>query len=312
MKVGTRASKLARLQTDLVVGRIAELFPSETVEIVTISTGGDRNRSVPIADLGVRGVFVKELEDALLAGEVDFVVHSLKDMPSDLPEGLSLVAVLNREDRRDVLVSRDGLSLAELPPKSRLATSSRRRAAQIKAVRDDLEFVDIRGNVPTRIEKMQAGQCDAMVLAAAGLTRLGLDEHISEAFAIDLCTPAAGQGALALECREKDRELVEKLVLLDDPAVRAEIECERAYLAELGGGCSVPIGASARMIEDSLELTGCIAALDGSSIFRREHLGPLAEPEALGRELASLMLEGEARKVVASLRASLPGAISPP
>ncbi|MCA9806150.1 MAG: hydroxymethylbilane synthase, partial [Cyanobacteria bacterium HKST-UBA02] len=241
MKVGTRASKLARLQTDLVVGRIAEGFPSETVEIVTISTGGDRNRSVPIADLGVRGVFVKELEDALLAGEVDFVVHSLKDMPSDLPDGLCLVAVLNREDRRDVLVSRDGLSLAKLPPKSRVATSSRRRAAQIKAVRDDLEFVDIRGNVPTRIEKMQAGQCDAMVLAAAGLTRLGLDEHISEAFAIDVCTPAAGQGALALECREKDRELIAKLISLDEPTVRAEIECERAYLAELGGGCSVPI-----------------------------------------------------------------------
>lgn len=312
MKVGTRASKLARLQTDLVVGRIAELFPSETVEIVTISTGGDRNRSVPIADLGVRGVFVKELEDALLAGDVDFVVHSLKDMPSDLPDGLCLVAVLNREDRRDVLVSRDGLSLAKLPPGSRVATSSRRRAAQIKAVRDDLEFVDIRGNVPTRIEKMQAGQCDAMVLAAAGLTRLGLDEHISEAFAIDVCTPAAGQGALALECREKDRELVEMLNSLDDSVVRAEIECERAYLAELGGGCSVPIGASAKVIEDRLELTGCIAALDGSSIFRREHRGPRSEPASLGRELATLMLEGEARKVVASLRASLPGAISPP
>lgn len=312
MKVGTRASKLARLQTDLVVGRIAELFPSETVEIVTISTGGDRNRSVPIADLGVRGVFVKELEDALLAGDVDFVVHSLKDMPSDLPDGLCLVAVLNREDRRDVLVSRDGLSLAKLPPGSRVATSSRRRAAQIKAVRDDLEFVDIRGNVPTRIEKMQAGQCDAMVLAAAGLTRLGLDEHISEAFAIDVCTPAAGQGALALECREKDRELVEMLNSLDDSAVRAEIECERAYLAELGGGCSVPIGASAKVIEDRLELTGCIASLDGSSIFRREHRGPRSEPATLGRELAALMLEGEAREVVASLRASLPGAISPP
>lgn len=312
MKVGTRASKLARLQTDLVVGRIAELFPSETVEIVTISTGGDRNRSVPIADLGVRGVFVKELEDALLAGDVDFVVHSLKDMPSDLPDGLCLVAVLNREDRRDVLVSRDGLSLAKLPPGSRVATSSRRRAAQIKAIRDDLEFVDIRGNVPTRIEKMQAGQCDAMVLAAAGLTRLGLDEHISEAFAIDVCTPAAGQGALALECREKDRELVEMLNSLDDSVVRAEIECERAYLAELGGGCSVPIGASAKVIEDRLELTGCIAALDGSSIFRREHRGPRSEPASLGRELATLMLEGEARKVVASLRASLPGAISPP
>jgi len=312
VKVGTRASKLARLQTDLVVGRIAELFPSETVEIVTISTGGDRNRSVPIADLGVRGVFVKELEDALLAGDVDFVVHSLKDMPSDLPDGLCLVAVLNREDRRDVLVSRDGLSLAKLPPGSRVATSSRRRAAQIKAIRDDLEFVDIRGNVPTRIEKMQAGQCDAMVLAAAGLTRLGLDEHISEAFAIDVCTPAAGQGALALECREKDRELVEMLNSLDDSVVRAEIECERAYLAELGGGCSVPIGASAKVIEDRLELTGCIAALDGSSIFRREHRGPRSEPASLGRELATLMLEGEARKVVASLRASLPGAISPP
>jgi len=312
VKVGTRASKLARLQTDLVVGRIAELFPSETVEIVTISTGGDRNRSVPIADLGVRGVFVKELEDALLAGDVDFVVHSLKDMPSDLPDGLCLVAVLNREDRRDVLVSRDGLSLAKLPPGSRVATSSRRRAAQIKAVRDDLEFVDIRGNVPTRIEKMQAGQCDAMVLAAAGLTRLGLDEHISEAFAVDVCTPAAGQGALALECREKDRELVEMLNSLDDSVVRAEIECERAYLAELGGGCSVPIGASAKVIEDRLELTGCIAALDGSSIFRREHRGPRSEPASLGRELATLMLEGEARKVVASLRASLPGAISPP
>lgn len=312
MRVGSRASKLARLQTDFVAARLKALYPDQTIEVKTISTGGDKNRSIPIADLGVRGAFVKELEDALLCGDVDFVVHSLKDMTTELPGGLCLIAVLDRADRHDVLVSQNRTRLVDLLPGSRVATSSRRRAAQLKALRKDLEFVDIRGNVPTRIKKMENGECEAMVLAAAGLTRLGLDNYISETFSEEILTPAAGQGALAIECREGDANLEKMLVALNDPSVRAQVDCERAFLAELGGGCSVPIGASARLDADRLILTGCIASLDGSAVFRDIIEGEPSEAVQTGRALARKMLVGDAARVMDELRQSLPNPISPP
>jgi hydroxymethylbilane synthase len=311
MRVGTRASDLARLQTQIVVDTLKEVSPDTDVEVVLITTGGDKVQDRPIAQIGTRGVFVKELEEALLDGRVDFVVHSLKDMPTDVPPGLVLVAVLNRSDPRDVFVSADGGSFADLKPGARVATSSRRRAAQLSHLRSDLQFVDIRGNVPTRLRKLQQGECDAMILAAAGLLRLGLDKHIAEFFEADQCTPAAGQGALAVECRNEPGTL-SLLSLLDDRIVRAEIECERAFLSELGGGCSVPIGALARADGERLVLEGCIAELDGKSVFRDKLEGKLAQAQEIGRKLSQLMMAGGAESVVAALRESVPSQISPP
>lgn len=311
MRVGTRASDLARLQTQMVVDRLKEVSPETDVEVVLITTGGDKVQDRPIAQIGTRGVFVKELEEALLDGSVDFVVHSLKDMPTDVPPGLVLVAVLNRSDPRDVFLSRDGSSFADLKPGARVATSSRRRAAQLSHLRSDLNFVDIRGNVPTRLRKLEEGQCDAMILAAAGLLRLGLDKHIVEYFESDKCTPAAGQGALAVECRDEETSLA-LLKKIDDKLVRAEIECERAFLEELGGGCSVPIGALAKAEKGRLVLEGCIAALDGKKVFRNKLEGDQNEAREIGKKLSQLMVKGGAESVVASLRESVPSKISPP
>lgn len=315
VRIGTRASKLALMQTELVAGRLQGIDPTLDVEVVKITTGGDKNRSVPIVNLGGTGVFVKELEDALMNEEVDLVVHSLKDMPTESHESLTIVAVLNREDPRDVLVSREHRQLQELTPGSKVATSSRRRLAQLKALRNDLEFIDIRGNVPTRVEKMDSGAADAIVLASAGLTRLGMADRITLYFEENECTPAAGQGALAVQCRADDRKLFETLSLLDETAVRKEISAERAFLKVLGGGCSVPIGARAKLeAEDSLTLTGCVASLDGSRIVREtlSVKGAKIDAEALGRELAELILATPARQILEELKLSDPNKVSPP
>lgn len=315
VRIGTRASKLALMQTELVAGRLQGIDPTLDVEVVKITTGGDKNRSVPIVNLGGTGVFVKELEDALMNEEVDLVVHSLKDMPTESHESLTIVAVLDREDPRDVLVSREHRQLQELTPGSKVATSSRRRLAQLKALRNDLEFIDIRGNVPTRVEKMDSGAADAIVLASAGLTRLGMADRITHYFEENECTPAAGQGALAVQCRADDRKLFETLSLLDETAVRKEISAERAFLKVLGGGCSVPIGARAKLeAEDSLTLTGCVASLDGSRIVREtlSVKGAKIDAEALGRELAELILATPARQILEELKLSDPNKVSPP
>ncbi|HMP51352.1 MAG TPA: hydroxymethylbilane synthase [Candidatus Melainabacteria bacterium] len=315
VRIGTRASKLALMQTELVAGRLQGIDPTLDVEVVKITTGGDKNRSVPIVNLGGTGVFVKELEDALMNKEVDLVVHSLKDMPTESHESLTIVAVLNREDPRDVLVSREHRQLSELTPGSKVATSSRRRLAQLKALRKDLEFIDIRGNVPTRVEKMDSGAADAIVLASAGLTRLAMADRITHYFEENECTPAAGQGALAVQCRADDRKLVETLSLLDETAVRKEISAERAFLKVLGGGCSVPIGARAKLeADDTLLLTGCVASLDGSRIVREtlSVKGAKIDAEALGRELAELILATPARQILEELKLSDPNKVSPP
>jgi hydroxymethylbilane synthase len=311
-RVGTRASKLARLQTQIVVDRLKAKIPDVQLEEVAVTTGGDKIVDRPIAELGFRGVFVKELEDALLRGEVDFVVHSLKDVPTDVPDGLCIAAVLDREDPRDILATKTGKAFKDLPPNAVVATSSRRRAAQLKELRSDISFIDIRGNIETRLRKLDEGYCDGTLLAHAGLLRLGLLDRISQVFEPEELTPAAGQGALAIECRANDADLLEMLEKISDKKVSQEIECERSFLAQLGGGCSVPIGALARVNGDNITLTGCIAALDGSAVFRTTHSGLAEQAKEVGKQLAFKMMENGARSTIEDLRLSIPNKISPP
>jgi len=328
IRVGTRESKLARLQTDIVISTLSNNFPDITFEVHPITTGGDKVLDRPIVELGTRGVFVKELEEALLEDRVDFVVHSLKDLPTDLPANLTLAAVLNREDPRDVFVSLKAQSFMELAPGSTVATSSRRRAAQLMALRQDLRFVDMRGNIPTRVRKLEEGQCDAMILAAAGLLRLELNDKITEYLSTDICTPAVGQGALAVECRSNDKEILTMLAAIQDQQAKAEITAERAFLDVLGGGCSVPAGALGRLKSraadevinellfepkgDILTLSGCVAALDGSEVFRDSISGPPEYAQQLGQALAKKMQEAGAEKILAELRLTTPNVVSPP
>lgn len=313
MRVGTRESQLARLQTDIVIAALSGKFPDLKFEVVPITTGGDKILDKPIADLGGRGVFVKELEEALYKDRVDFVVHSLKDLPTELPKELILACVLDREDPRDVLVANDDLGLKNLPAGTRLATSSRRRAAQIRSLRTDLEFCDIRGNIPTRLRKHSEGQCDAMILAAAGLIRLGLSSKITEYLDMAICTPAVGQGALAIECREGDATVLNYLQVIDNQQVRAEITAERTFLDKLGGGCSVPVGALGQTLRDGrLRLTGCVAALDGSEVIRVSLESETDKAAELGNNLAERVEELGAERILRELKQSAPSAISPP
>ncbi len=308
MRVGTRSSKLALYQTDHVVELLKKLHPQVECEVVIITTSGDAQRSVPIAEIGTRGVFVKELEDALLDQRVDFVVHSLKDMPVEIPEGLALVATLSREDSRDVLVSRHNISLEQLPQDAVVATSSRRRIAQFKKLHPSLKFIDIRGNITTRLRKMDDGECDAMILAAAGLHRLNLHARIVKYLSIEESTPAAGQGALAIECRSDDTSTFELLAQLDHFKTRVEISAERAFLGALGGGCSVPIGVSASFDSalQMLQLTGSIASIDGRSL----HQSSIAEKfdssisgaSDLGLKLAQSMQTREVSLILEELK----------
>lgn len=317
--VGTRESQLARLQTDIAAGAIKAKHGAVELQIVAIKTHGDKVLNKPIAELGGRGVFVKELEEALLRHEVDFVVHSLKDLPTDMPAGLELAAVLGREDARDVLVTNDDglrrekVSLSQLPQGAVVATSSRRRAAQLLALRPDLKFVDVRGNIPTRLRKLKEGMADAMVLAAAGLIRLGEESRISEYFPFDILTPAVGQGVLGLECRSDDEATRALLQSVNDSAVSPLITAERAFLNCIGGGCSVPVGAIAEMSSArSIILKACIASLDGETVIRCEREGPAADPDTLGRKLASDMLSHGGDKIIESLLESAPQSVPPP
>lgn len=313
VRVGTRESQLARLQTDIVIASLSARSPDLKFEIVPITTGGDKVQNKPIAELGGRGVFVKELEEALYADRVDLVVHSLKDLPTDLPTGLMLACVLDREDPRDVLVANDELNLKTLPPGTRVATSSRRRTAQIRSLRTDLDFCDIRGNIPTRLRKQSEGQCDAMVLAAAGLIRLGLVSKITEYLDMAICTPAVGQGALAVECREGDKAIIDYLHAIENKSVRAEIDAERSFLDKLGGGCSVPVGALGQTLRDGrLRLTGCVAALDGTEIIRVSLESTMDKATELGNHLAERVDELGADRILRELKETAPSAISPP
>ncbi len=311
--VGTRDSILARRQTDMVLKKILSRFPDFKFEIVAVKTSGDRMLNTPLSEMGGRGVFVKELEESLLEGSVDFVVHSLKDLPGDQPKNLCLAATIDRLDPRDVLVTKNRLNFYELPAGCRVATSSRRRAAQLSAIRRDLQFVEIRGNIQTRMRKLDEGQCDAMVLAAAGLLRVGLGHRISQYFDPAESTPAAGQGALGIECRQDNEPVLKIAKAINDPNVWACTKSERAFLHKLGGGCSVPAGALATMTSTSeLELTACVAALDGSRTFKGTARGDIASASEIGSMLADRLIRQGAGEIIKSLLAAPTSLVFPP
>jgi len=307
LRLGTRASELARTQSRLVADALTERTGRQ-VELVPVRTTGDVD-SAPLASLGGTGVFVSALRDALLAGEVDLAVHSLKDLPTAPADGIALAAIPPREDPRDVVVARDGLTLGELLPGSRVGTGSPRRVAQLEALGLGIDLVGVRGNVDTRIGKVRSGELDAVVLARAGLARLGRLDDVTEILDPIQVLPAPGQGALAVECRSADTDLVATLAdALDDPHTRAAVECERIVLAELEAGCAAPVGALAEVAEgehgEELWIRAVAMSLDGALAVRRSASGPADDPIGLGRKLAAEMVADGAHDLITPEEAS--------
>ncbi len=294
--MGTRGSLLAQRQANQVRESLAQAGVAS--EIVIIRTSGDKFHAADISKIGVKGVFIKELEDALLDGRVDLAVHSMKDVPTEVPSGLFFAAICKREDVHDCLVSRTGLGLRDLLPNARVGTSSLRRKSQLRHFRADLELLDVRGNVDTRLRKVEHGEYDAVVLAKAGLDRLGWSDRITEVISTDVSLPAVGQGALGVETRADDTEVVRVLMQLDDAETRVAITAERALLAELEGGCQVPLGALGNIEQGELRLKACVLSVDGSDYVRKRAVGSPQHAEELGRELARTLLAAGADRIL--------------
>lgn len=288
LRLGTRKSSLAMAQSGLVARAITERT-GHPVELVGVTTHGDVSRA-QLAQIGGTGVFVSALRDRLLDGQIDLAVHSLKDLPTGRPDGITLAAVPVREDPRDALIAQGGAKLADLPPGATIGTGSPRRAAQLLLLRKDIRCVPIRGNADTRLGKVGAGELDAVVLAVAGLSRLGRLESVSQIFEPDDMLPAPGQGALAVECRAADRALAGLLAAVDDPPSRAAVTAERAVLATLEAGCSAPIGAYAAGTADHLQLEAAVVAADGGRALRERGGDVPAAAEQLGRRIAARLL----------------------
>jgi hydroxymethylbilane synthase len=297
--IGTRGSKLALVQTHMVRDALLAAHPDVEVAIEHITTKGDVILDRPLSAIGDKGLFVTEIEDALRGGRIDLAVHSAKDLPSELPPDMALAACPRRADPRDALVARAGQRLADLPEGACVGTSSLRRACQLRHLRPDLRIADLRGNVDTRLRKLHEGQYDAIVLAAAGLERLGLGGEIAEYLEPDVMLPAVGQGILGLEIRSKDAATAALLAPLDDPAARIAVAAERAFLARIGGGCQVPVGAYARLDGDVLTLAGLIGARDGR-VVRGELSSSAGQPATLGERLASELLDGGGRALLSA------------
>jgi hydroxymethylbilane synthase len=290
--IGSRGSQLALWQAQWIGARLAERGHETRIEI--IKTTGDKIADVPLAKAGVKGLFTKEIEEALLDGRIDLAVHSLKDLPTEVPSGLAIAAVPEREDARDAMV---GARLNDLPAAARVGTSSLRRAAQLRMARRDLAIETVRGNLDTRVRKLDEGHYRAIVLAAAGLARLGWSHRIAEILSPEVMCPAAGQGALAVETRTEG-EAREICAALDHAATRAAVTAERAVLAVLGGGCQVPIGAYAEIEQDSLRLIGAVIAPGGARSVRKSGQGAVADAAEIGRRLGEALLVDGAREIL--------------
>ncbi|SPD75810.1 hydroxymethylbilane synthase [uncultured Desulfobacterium sp.] len=291
LKIGTRASKLALAQSNWVKAQIEKRNHDISVELVHIRTTGDKVLDSPLSNIGGKGLFVKEIEDALLDNRVDVAVHSMKDVPAALPEGLILSTFPKREDPRDSLISQDSLTLDQLPTNARVGTSSLRRAAQLLHIRRDLDLAPLRGNVDTRLKKLEAGDFSAIILATAGLKRLGLEKHITTVITTDQILPAIGQGALGLEIRADDKDTFETIKFLNHDETEVTVRAERAFLHELEGGCQVPIAGLARLEGETVHLTGMVAELDGSMLIRDQISGTMNQAEEIGITLARRLLE---------------------
>jgi len=298
LRIGTRGSNLALQQSEWVKAQLEARYPDIGVELVKIKTTGDKILDSPLSKIGGKGLFVKEIEDALLERRVDLAVHSMKDVPAQLPDSLYLSTYPEREDPSDALISVDGLPLDRLPPNAKVGTSSLRRGAQLLHMRPDLQLAPLRGNVDTRLRKVESGELHAVILACAGLKRLGLADRITQVIPRDQVLPAVGQGALGLEIRRDDAGLAELLGFLDHGPTRMTVSAERAFLKELEGGCQVPIAGFARLDRDRLSFKGMVAELDGTRLFREETDGPKDQAEAIGIACARNLLASGADKVL--------------
>jgi hydroxymethylbilane synthase len=297
LRIGSRGSILARWQAEYVRKRLFQLTGMEA-EIVTIKTSGDKMQQAPLTQIGGKGIFIKELEEALLEETVDLAVHSVKDIPTETPSRLFFPAVCRRDDVRDCLISNTGTLLANLKPGARVGTGSLRRQGQLRHYRPDLDIRELRGNVDTRLRKVESGEYDAIVLSKAGLDRLGWSQKITEALSTDISLPAVGQGAIAIESRVKDLEATEILGKLDDEETRTVIIAERALLAALQGGCQVPVGAWARMERGELVMEAMVCSMDGVHYVRQKSMAPPSEAVDLGQRMAQLLIDGGARVIL--------------
>lgn len=302
INIGTRSSQLAMWQAEAVRNALLETFPDTQVEIVPINTKGDAVLDVALSKIGDKGLFTKEIENALLDGRVDVAVHSLKDLPTLLPEGLTLGGVLPRGEVRDVLVSRDGRRLNELTSADKIGTSSLRRQAQLLHFNPDLQVVDIRGNVNTRLRKMEEGLCDAMIMAGAGFIRLGLEERITEFLPVEVMLPAVSQGAVAMEIRDNDPEMAEIITQITDSETLLTTNAERVFLKTIEGGCQVPVACYSEVDGEKITLTGLVASVDGSQLLKESVTCSLEHANANARELAQKLLSAGGRQILGQIR----------
>ena len=299
LKIGTRGSLLATTQSTWVKKQIEQHHPNCKVELVTIVTKGDKILDVALAKVGGKGLFVKELEEALMSGAVDLAVHSMKDVPAELPAPLHLGIIPPREDPRDAFIANEYKSVDELPPHAKVGTSSLRRRAQLAAMRPDLVIEDLRGNLDTRLRKLDEKKFHAIILASAGLNRLGMSHRAVNYFSPEEMLPAVGQGALGIELRKDDAELLNSLIFLNHEDTAVAVRSERAFLFRLEGGCQVPIGAYCQVEGDRLQLTGLIASVAGDKIIESSATGTRAAAENLGTQLADELLARGGREILA-------------
>ena len=297
LRIGTRGSILARWQAEFVRKQLFQITGVEA-EIIIIRTSGDKTQQAALTEIGGKGIFIKELEEALLDESVDLAVHSVKDIPTETPGRLHFPAVCRRDDVRDCLISHGGASLANLKQGARVGTGSLRRQAQLRHFRPDLDVRELRGNVDTRLRKAESGEYDAIVLSKAGLDRLGWSQKITETLSTEISLPAVGQGAIAIESRLKDQEAAEILEKLDDPETRNAIIAERSLLAKLQGGCQVPIGAWARMERGELLMDAVVCSVDGTQYVRQRASAPRDQAAQLGEHMAGVLIEGGARGIL--------------
>ncbi|MCR6546190.1 hydroxymethylbilane synthase [Dehalobacterium formicoaceticum] len=303
--IGTRDSALALWQARWVEQELKKHWPEYSFRVVDIKTKGDKILDVALAKIGDKGLFTKELEVKILDREIDLAVHSMKDVPTMLPEGLIIGAMCRREDPGDVLVSHKGYRLADLPPGAKVGTSSLRRRAQLLRYRPDFQLYDIRGNLNTRLAKMEKEDFDGIILAAAGVKRLGWTEKITDYLSYDVCLPAVGQGSIGIECRGDDLEVLKIIRVINDQDAFDGITAERAFLRKLEGGCQIPIGALGEMEQERMTLHGLVASLDGSTILRDKITGLRSEADQLGRTLADRLIDAGAEKILADVREAL-------
>lgn len=299
--IGTRSSKLALWQADYVAECLRKEYPGLQVEKKLMTTKGDKILDAPLAKIGGKGLFTKELEQEMLDGGIDLAVHSLKDMPTEVPEGLVIAAITKRADPGDAVVSLKYGHFADLPQGAKVGTSSLRRKAQLLHARPDLKIQDLRGNVNTRLRKLEEENFDAIVLAVAGLTRLGFKDRIAEVMPREIMLPAVGQGALAIEARAEDKEILEMIAFLNDKDMAACAKGERAFLAKVEGGCQVPVGVFGSVENEELQLEAVIASLDGARLYRDKLTGAKSEAEKLGGELAEKLLAAGGLEIMQEL-----------